>query len=396
MHGLGDLLGRWCREMCDQRDSAALGTSDKPARMLPLDALRGLVMVVMALDHANHFVAHGKLGFELWSGQFPNYRGDGLAFLTRFVTHLAAPGFFFLMGVGMTLFAVSRQQRGWSRWRTARHFVLRGLLLIFLQILVENPAWRIGQAPDPTVYFGVLYSLGGAMVLGVLFLALPSRWLIGLSVLLILATEWLLPGAGSASAQYAPALRLWLIPGYTPGMFVLYPVMPWLGVTGLGVAYGRWLERSREGAYWGAIWLGLAGLLVFLPIRLLGGFGNIRPALEMGWIQFLNVVKYPPSIAFLLLTLGGNSLLLGLLARAAEISRVGLWMLAVYGRTPLFFYVTHLYLYGYLGQWIDPYGVGIPRMFPYWLLGLVVLFPLCWLYGRFKHSRSPDSLWRFL
>jgi uncharacterized membrane protein len=361
--------------------------------MLPLDALRGFIIVLMALDHANSFIAHGKLEMEQWADQFPYYGGDVLTFLTRFVTHLAAPGFFFLMGASMVLFAASRCKRGWSNWRITYHFVLRGVLLILLQLLVENRAWKIGQ-PYSTVLFGVLYGLGVAMVVGALLVHLPTKWLAGLGALLIVVTELLLPHG--EFIEYAPLLRLWLIPGYTPDIFVAYSAMTWLGVAVLGMAYGRWLEADREQAYRGAFWLGAAALLLFIPVRLLGGFGNIRSVQEDGWIGFLNVVKYPPSIVFLLLTLGGDLLLLSLFAQAAERTKVGLQQLAVFGRVPLFFYLIHLYLYGYMGQWIDPRGIGIPRMFPYWLLGLAILFPVCWLYGKFKHSRSPYSLWRFL
>ncbi|MBU1880137.1 MAG: hypothetical protein KJ734_14415 [Chloroflexi bacterium] len=84
-----------------------------------------------------------------------------------------------------------------------------------------------------------------------------------------------------------------------------------------------------------------------------------------------------------------------MLARVARVAQVGLWPLVVFGQAPLFFYVTHLYLYAGLGQWLAADGLGIPRMIPYWLLGLALLWPLCWLYGRFKHCRPPDSWWRF-
>jgi uncharacterized membrane protein len=363
--------------------------------MLALDALRGLAMVVMALDHANHFVAHGKLAPELWSGPFPDYRGDALAFVTRAVTHLAAPGFFFTMGAGMALLAAVRREQGWSARRIVGHLLVRGALLIAFQFLLENPAWRMGGMPGSTTYFGVLYALGGAMIIGSLLLWLPAPWLAALGALLVVLTELLLPDPGRASGPYAPILHAWLIPGYTRSIYVLYPLMPWLGVTGLGMAYGRWLGRDRAGAYRAALGLGLIALLLFGPLRLLGGLGNVRPAQGSNWIDLLNVVKYPPSLAFLLLTLGADLTLLGLFGRASGAGRAVLWPLAVLGRAPLFFYVTHLYLYALMGHWIDPRGVGIPRMFPYWLLGLAILFPLCWLYGRFKHSRSPDSLWRF-
>ncbi len=389
---------RWYDKVFGSREASALDAGTRSPRLLPLDALRGFIIVVMALDHANGFIAHGKLELELWADQFPHYHGDVLTFFTRFVTHLAAPGFFFLLGTGMVLFAMFRRQQGWSNWRLMRHFAARGVLLIFFQLCVENVAWTIGQPSDSTayVYFGVLYGLGGTMIIGALLLYLPTRWLAGLSTLLVVLTELLLPDARTGFIEYAPVLRLWLLPGYTPGMLVLYPVMPWLGVVGLGMAYGRWLKRDREQAYRGALWSGAAALLLFVPIRLLNGFGNIRPVQENGWIAFLNVVKYPPSIAFLLLTLGGDLLLLGLFARVTAAAQVRLQLLAVFGRTPLFFYVTHLYLYGCMSQWIDPDSIDIPRMYPYWLLGLTMLFPLCWIYGRFKHSRPLDSPWRFL
>jgi len=191
-------------------------------------------------------------------------------------------------------------------------------------------------------------------------------------------------------------LRLWLLPGYTEGILVLYPIVPWLGVTGLGMAFGRWLVRDRQQAYRGALWLGLAALLTFIPVRWLGGFGNIRPVQGNDWIAVLNVVKYPPGVVFLLLTLGVDLLLLGLLAQIAKVTQTILWPLAVFGRTPLFFYAAHLYLYAGMSLVVAPDGIGIPRMIPYWLLGLALLFPLCWLYGRFKHRRSLESLWRFL
>ncbi len=391
-----NLFGQWHSRLFGPEGVLAFLTGATSSRLLPVDALRGFVIVVMALDHANSLIAHGKLEPEMWADVFPNYRGDALAFLTRLVTHPAAPGFFFLMGAGMMLFAASRRQQGWSRGRIIRHFVVRGFLLVLLQFLVENPVWKMGQPPDPTLFFFVLYGLGGTMFLGTLLLYLPTLLLVGLSVLLIVLTGLLLPEARTGFIQYAPLLRLWLLPGYTPGMYAMYPFMPWLGVVGLGIAYGRWLKRDQEQSYRAALWLGVAGLLLFIPIRLLNGFGNIRPRQGDDWIAFLNVVKYPPSVAFLLLTLGVDMLLLGLFARVESVAKVGLQVLAVFGRTPLFFYLTHLYLYAYLGQWLDPKGIGLQRMYPYWLLGLAILFPLCWLYGRFKDSRSPGSVWRFL
>ncbi|MBN1147117.1 MAG: DUF1624 domain-containing protein [Anaerolineales bacterium] len=368
---------------------------NKPWRLLPLDALRGLIIVLMALDHANALIARGRLESELWIGPFPDYHGNALAFLVRFVTHLAAPGFFFLMGAGMSLFAASRREQGWGNGSTARHFLVRGALLILFQFTLENPAWQMGQIiPAGLAYFGVLYALGGCMILAILLIRLPIRYLVSLSALLIILTELLLPDAGDAGAHYAPALRLWLLPGFTPGLYVLYPLMPWLGVVGLGLAYGRWLKSDPQEAYRSAWRLGALGLTVFVPLRLMGGFGNLRPPQDNNWIAFLNLVKYPPSLTFLLATLGLDILFLGLFAHLERSFAAPLRLLGVYGGVPLFFYISHLYLYALVGQWLNPAGVGILRMLPFWLFGLALLFPLCWWYGNFKHSRSANSLWR--
>ncbi len=374
---------------------SALDSKSAP-RLLPLDALRGVIIIVMALDHANSFIADGKLELELWADLFPSYIGHPpLTFLTRLVTHLAAPGFFFLMGAGMALFTLSRRRQGWSEGEIARHFLLRGGLLILFQFLLENPAWGL-KAPTG-IYFGVLYGLGGAMMLGVLFLRLPQGWLLALSGTLIVVTQALLPEARAGFVAYPVPLRLWLLPGFTESALVLYPVMPWLGVMGVGMGYGRYLHKCRMRneecgieAYTIALRGGIVALTLFVGLRWLGGYGNIRPPAGDGWVAFLNVVKYPPSIVFLLLTLGTNWLLLAVLARLPE----G-WLrpFAVFGRVPFFFYITHLYLYGLMGRVVH---TSIPGMFPVWLLGLAILWPLCWGYGRFKNGRVPQAIWRFL
>ena len=365
-------------------------TPAQTGRLLPLDALRGFIIVLMALDHANSFIAHGKLEPELWADLFPNYLGHPpLTFLTRLVTHLAAPGFFFLMGAGMILLAQSRRRRGWSEWQIIRHFLLRGALLIVLQFTLENYAWSLKEPLG--IYFGVLYALGGVMIIGTLLLRLPQGWLL-LSGSLIIATELLLPELRTGFISYPVPLRIWFLPGFTGTVLVLYPLLPWLGVAGLGMTFGRMLQHNPAQAYRRAFWIGLVALAIFIPLRFLSSFGNIRPATGQDWIAFLNVVKYPPSITFLLLTLGANLLLLALFSR---LPKQILGPLAVFGQVPLFFYISHLFLYGYWGRLVTPAGIGIPRMLPYWIAGLLVLWPLCWLYDRFKHGRPQNSAWRF-
>lgn len=255
-------------------------------RLTPLDALRGFIMIVMALDHANLFIAHGHSRPEMWFGAFPNPT-DPLTFFTRAITHLAAPGFFFLMGVGMTLFAASRTKLGWSRGAIMRYLLTRGVILILLQLFVENPAWIWGTGGpltflDMPIYIGVLYGLGGAMLLGTLLLWLDTRILLAVSIVLLVGTEFIIRNFAAQALQFLPYTQLLLLPGSTPEFTVLYPVLPWLGVTAFGIAFGKWFEQNPENAYRRALYFGVAFLVIFVPLRLLNGFGNIRARLGGG------------------------------------------------------------------------------------------------------------------
>ena len=374
---------------------ASQKTSSTAARLLPLDALRGLIMALMALDHANMFVAHKHPAGEHWGGGFPAY-SSALPFLTRLVTHLCAPGFSFLMGTGMVLFAQSRRKMGWSRWAVTRHFLVRGALLIALQFLVENLAWKLAPGWQLDVYVGVLFALGGTMILGSLLVWLKPPVLLVLTVVLTVGTELLVPSPAAWGQRNGPLDLLLLLSGGDPHLWSNYPVLPWLKFVTFGMLFGHWLLDDARKAFGRALKLGGALLLAFVVVRYLNGFGNVRPRVGDGWISFLNVVKYPPSIAFSLLTMGANLLLLGLFGLASPRLQRLLQPLAVFGRAPLFFYVLHLFLYAGLGLWLTPAGTSIAGMYPYWLAGLLLLFPLTWWYGRWKQRQPPNSVLRFL
>lgn len=351
----------------------------------------------MALDHANHFVAQKHSTGEYWGGPFPVY-DDPLAFLTRFVTHIAAPGFFFLMGVGMLLYSSARGKEGRGKWAILRHFWIRGAILIGLQLLVVNRAWELspgGWGVD--VYIGVLFALGGAMILGSLFLWLRPAYLLSLVALLFLGSELLHPDPAAWGQASNELINLLLLrPGGDASLWSNYPVLPWLELALFGIFFGHWLREDAPNAYRRGLWLGLAFLLAFAVLRLLDGFGNVRPRAGDRWIDFLNVVKYPPSMTFTLLTTGLNLIALAAFARLGEWRPALLRPLAVFGRSPLFFYLLHLFLYLLLGVLFTPGGSSIPFMFPFWLLGLLILYPLCLLYGNFKSRRPATSLWRML
>lgn len=425
-------------------------------RLQALDVLRGLIMILMALDHASYFVA-GVHRSELWSRPLPVYTGV-LPFLTRLVSHFCAPGFFLLMGAGMALFASARGRDGWTGRRISLHLALRGLILIGLQFLAENPAWSIHDEGGLriTPYFGVLYSLGGTMLVWSMLLRLPTWLVTAVSLACVAGTQVLVPVLAPGGAVDSPWLGFLLTPGASGGDYVLYPVVPWLGVAGLGVCLGRMLIRDAAGACRLLLIGGGVALALFLVARLTG-VGDFHGAAGAGWMSLFGVTKYPPSWDFLLLTLGADSLVLWWLLRLGERpaqrtaalagelrgdrageqagtlgdecsegrsgfqasacgdggmgarsgnrpvgrsgERPGGWVsapvrvLAVYGRTPLFFYVIHLYLYALIGLAL-PHPTSLAGMYPIWILGLAALYPACRAYGRFKASRTTASVWR--
>jgi len=358
-------------------------------RLFPLDALRGLIIIFMALDHANYFIARQHSSGEYWGGTFPVYH-SALPFLTRLMTHLSAPGFFFLMGVSMLLFSESRRERGWKTWQIIGHFLIRGVVLIALQLFVINPVWKAGPGFFPEIYIGVLIALGGAMILGSLFLGLSTTAFLVLTLVLLVGTEFLHPAPEMWGQLNNEPLNLILIRSGGDGtLWSNYPVLPWLELTVFGFLYGKWIHANEQMAYNKGLGIGITLLLLFVIIRFAAGFGNIRPRAGNSWIDFFNVVKYPPSLTFTFLTMGVNLIVLWGFSKGGKLIQTVSKPLAVFGSVPLFFYVLHLILYMLMGRLFEPNGTSIQEMLPYWLVGLAILYPPALLYRRLKHSKGP-------
>jgi uncharacterized membrane protein/membrane protease YdiL (CAAX protease family) len=370
------------------------------SRLLSLDALRGLIIVFMALDHAILFVGQAHFSAEYWGGTFSVWH-SAFAFLSRLVTHFCAPGFFFLMGVGMWLLASARQKQGWSKWAIIRHFLVRGAVLIGLQFLVEDRAWALnvgGWGLD--IYVGVLFGLGGAMILGSLLLWLRPRVLLPLTVALWVGMQLLVPNVSQwPMAAGGNPLRilnlLFVMPGGDSALFSNYPILPWLPLVMFGIVFGYWVADNPHQAFRRALWLGVAFLAAFAVIRYLDGFGNIRWRLGNTWIDFLDMVKYPPSMTFTLMTMGVNLILVSLFARAGAKAQEYLRPLTVFGRAPLFFYVAHLFVYAGIGTALGQ-GVGTAYTYPFWLMGLLLLYPVCQWYGSLKQRQPARTVLQFL
>jgi len=376
-------------------------------RLTQLDVLRGFIMVVMAIDHVAFFVAKRHPG-EYWGVPLPDYPSV-IAFFTRAITHLSAPGFFLLMGAGMALFRESRIALGWSQGRVARYFITRGLVLVLINQFLENPAWITGflvansdafwpvavtpgGAFSGGILFGVLTALGLSMIIAGIMSALPTTVLLVAGIGAAVTSQLLTPDASQVMVQFNPIMRLLNAPGLTGFIFVIYAVVPWLGVTLCGMALGR-LARNKPDSYVRiATGTGLVLLVSFLVMRAGGGFGNHHTVPGPTVIDFLNVTKYPPSLTFLAITLGVNLLLLGALQYLPSSWRR---VLDVYGRSPMFFYLAHIWLFMLIGL---PFrnGTGYGVLYVVWVIGMVPLYFACKRYTAFKLGKPAESYWRMM
>ena len=377
-----------------------------PDRFTAFDRLRGLIMVLMALDHASFFIARVH-GFESWAGAPPFYHAHAgasvaAAFLTRWVTHLCAPGFFMLMGAGMVWLCNARLKAGWSRARIRRFFVTRGLILLAIQHLVENPAWLLGvvsaaapAVPPPgggadfVLHFGVISALAAAMIFWAFLIEMPSVVILAVSGAALAASVVMTPPIADAGTLF-PAWRLLaFVPSHANLVNVLYPFVPWLAPAGLGVLLARAVARRPERTALVTAAGGGVLLTAFAAIRL-AGVGDPHAALP-DVIGFMSLTKYPPSPAFLAATLGVDLLLVA--ALTASVSARWPSPLEAFGRSPLFFYLLHLWVFGLL-SFAFPAGASFPVTYAVWAAAVVAMYPACLRYARFKSSKPPDSAWR--
>lgn len=366
-------------------------------------------MVVMALDHVSLMVGRFHSS-EMWAGAWTRYSST-LPFLTRFVSHFCAPGFFFLMGAGVSLMADARTRQGWSAGRISRYILVRGLLLVAVSTVVEVPAFltailtgppdaasgpefAVPGMTEPRWVLTVLFALGASMVMSAALIHFGAAVWAFLAVGAVLATALTTPGAEHFDTPYGFARTVLTLSRWSHGVWAQYPLIPWFGIAGLGVLFGRWIVADRRGAFRSLPWVGLGAVAVALALRAYGGFGNLRMPRDDSWIELLNFIKYPPALVFTLFMVGGNMVAL------AAIERTELWtdrmgrILRVFGQAPLAYYLAHLWLFAIVGAVLFRQGTGYLTVYVVWLAGLVPLYVLTRWFRDFKTGKSADSLWR--
>jgi len=371
-----------------------------------VDLLRGLIMALMVLDHTRDFFTNARFDATDLSQTTP------AIFFTRWVTHFCAPVFMFLAGVGASLSA----SRGKPRPELARFLATRGLWLIFLEVTVSRFGLFFNLDYKFTPFI-VLWALGCSMIALSALIFLPELVIAAFGLAMI-AGHNLLDGL---SAQQVGLPRwLWSMlhqPGPPPielapgrSCMFLYPLIPWVGVMAVGYAFGALLRLEPLKRRRVLLSLGLATTLAFVALRATNLYGDPRPWASQAsplftLMSFLNCQKYPPSLLYLLMTLGPAIALLALLDRpVGPLARP----LLILGRVPLFFYllqwpalhglavavaVANRQPYGWLlggGPFGAPSGYGYDLPFTYlmWAVTLVLLYPACRWFADLKRRRA--------
>lgn len=387
-------------------------------RLVSVDVLRGVVMVLMALDHTRDFLTNLRFPPEDLA------HTSGALFITRFVTHFCAPVFAFLAGTGAFL----STRRGKSISQLSRFFVTRGLWLVLLELTVVDFAWGF----VPWVHGGVIWILGWSMVAMALIVRLPVRWIAGLGLATI-ATHNLLDRVNPA--WFGKFFWLWMLL-HSPGRVAItanfsfsvrYVLIPWVAVMALGFAFGTLLLRSDRRRW--ILTLGISATVLFFVLRGINLYGNgiaglpfgyprsagpwtVQPTLSLTLVSFFNVLKYPPSLDYLLITLGPSLILLGLVD-GTKAERGFARILVVFGRVPLCYYVLHLYLIHLMAIVISlvfhqpiwhgsviadfaqrpaGYGHGLAFVYAMWMVAVAILYLPCRWFMEFR-GRHRDWGW---
>ncbi|WP_277761748.1 DUF1624 domain-containing protein [Pseudomonas sp. A34-9] len=312
-------------------------------RLLSIDALRGLVILFMLLDHVREtFLLHRQVSDPMdIAGTEP------ALFFSRTLAHLCAPVFVLLSGLSAWLFG----EKYAGKSDVSAFLFKRGLFLVVLEFTLVNFAWTFQLSPS-VIYLQVIWAIGLSMIALSLLVWLPRGLLLTLSLMIIGGHNLLdavhFPVESVLHVPWAVLHdRGWIEVSDSLRLRTSYPLLPWIGVIGLGYALGPWFARGVGAGFrqQHLLLAGSAGLLGFVGLRLINGYGEkpwaVGDTLLQTLMSFFNITKYPPSLLFIALTVSAGLLLL----LAFERSQDRRWIrgLSVFGSAPMFFYLLHLY-----------------------------------------------------
>lgn len=385
-------------------------------RIRSIDITRGLVMVIMALDHVREF--WHKTAMTVSPTDLT--KTTTALFFTRWITHLCAPAFVFLAG---TSAYISFRRTG--NISESRKFLLtRGLWLVLLEFTLINFALWF-DIRFRLLILEVIGAIGFSFIILSLLLSLGSRTVGTLGLIIILSHNMLQVGEMPVSKASALLFSALFRPNLIQfsdvfSIFTAYPVIPWLGIMLLGFGFGEVFELTFEKRKKFLLWSGTSALFLFVVLRFTNIYGD--PAIwsdqKSCWftfLSFINVTKYPPSLLFTLLFVGLTLITLriseGLQGKFPSLSES-------YGKVPFFYFVVHLYLIHalmFVMLFIQGYGkndmvfgafkngrpdtgggISLTGVYLIWLGVVIVMYPLCRWYGRFKAEKRHIRILRYL
>lgn len=389
-------------------------SSTKSKRIESIDILRGLVMVIMALDHVRDYFHYGSFFVDPTNLETTT----PALFFTRFITHFCAPVFIFLAGTSAFLYGAKKTKKQLSLF-----LFTRGLWLIFLEIVVNNLIWTF----DVTYSFPILqviWAIGLSMIVLSALVRLPFKAILVIGILLVIGHNLLdsitMQGSNVKSIiWYILHQRMHLV--LSPNLMIAfaYPIIPWIGVISLGYCFGKLYQTSFDAIkrrhY--LIWIGLISILLFFVIRGINIYGDLVPwttqkNITYTILSFLNVTKYPPSLAYILITLGPALLFLFVIERTKN--KLTDFFL-VFGRVPLMYYFLHVLVIHVLaiigiiifgGDWRNMiltadvfanakllnYGYSLPVVYLIWIGLVLLLYPISKKYMIYK-ANNKDKWW---
>jgi uncharacterized membrane protein len=382
-------------------------------RIESIDLLRGLVMIIMALDHVRDYFHADAF---LYNPVDLNRTNVALYF-TRWITHFCAPVFVFL--AGSSAFLVGERK---GKSELSSFLLKRGLWLLVLEVTVINFAWFF-NVQFSLITLTVIWALGMGMIALAGAIHLPFKAILVLGLVLV-AGHNLLDGV-HVEGENAGAVGWALLhefKGFQLGHFFLYvgyPIIAWTGIMLLGYCFGALFKPSVDAVYRKRLLIRLGSFLIlaFLLIRYTNVYGDpslwsVRPDAVFSFLSFMNVTKYPPSLLYVLATLGPAMIFLAFAENWK--GRVSKYVIAL-GRVPMFYYILHLYVIHIVAlvaalatgfkpadmvfnTWVTDspnlrgYGFSLGVVYLVWAGIVLALFPICLWYDRYK-QRNRDNAW---
>jgi uncharacterized membrane protein len=360
-------------------------------RIESIDIMRGIVMVIMALDHCRDFLTH--LNYDPTDLS----KASSILFLTRFVTHYCAATFVFLAGTSAYL-SISR---GKTKNEAAKFLLSRGLWLVFLELTIIRFGW-IMDLDYHFIFLQVIWAIGVSMVILAALIYLPLPALAAVGFILVFGHD-LFDNLSTATFSLA-SKDIWdilhvggMVSFGNINVLFFYPLIPWIGVMALGYCFGTLFKMDAPKRRKLLITFGIGAIVLFIAIRSFNFYGDPSNwTNQYSWyrdvLSFIDVSKYPPSLDYLLITLGPVMLMLAALENVHN--RVTSIFL-VYGRVPLFYYILHLYLarllcfltFVVMGK-KHGYSFPLDTVYIIWLLVVFILYFPCRWFMKYKQTHK--------